>query len=167
VTTRKPSSMSFPDWVDQQIREAEAQGAFDNLPGAGKPIPGLGQPRHELAWVADYLRREHVDVAELLPPALAIAKEVEGLRERLLREPTEAAARAVIDELNTRIDAEHARPQTGPVFRVKRVAVEPTLEQWHADRAELERQLAARRPARPPEQQPVVRRGRWRWRRGS
>ena len=30
----------FQSVVDAQIRAAEARGAFDNLPGAGKPIPG-------------------------------------------------------------------------------------------------------------------------------
>ena len=159
MTTRKPDGVSFPDWVDQQIRTAEAQGAFDDLPGTGKPIPGLGRPRHELAWVADYLRRENVDVTELLPPALAIAKEVEQLRERLLREPTEQTARAVIEELNGRIETEHARPQTGPVFRVKLVRVEPAIEQWRADRAALQ-ELHRREsePAAPPPRRPTRRR---------
>jgi hypothetical protein len=29
-------------WVDLQIQEAMKRGDFDNLPGAGKPIEGLG-----------------------------------------------------------------------------------------------------------------------------
>jgi len=29
-------------WVDLQIRQAQERGEFDNLPGAGKPIEGLG-----------------------------------------------------------------------------------------------------------------------------
>src|SRR6476469_9056916 len=56
VTTRKPARMSFPDWVEQQIRAAEHEGAFDNLPGKGKPIPGLGAPRDDMAWIANKLR---------------------------------------------------------------------------------------------------------------
>ncbi|WP_375501348.1 DUF1992 domain-containing protein [uncultured Jatrophihabitans sp.] len=137
MTTRKPSSRSVPNWVEMQIRNAEHSGAFENLPGAGKPIPGLGQPQHELAWVADYLRRENTDITTVLPPALAVAKEVETLPDRLVRERSETRVRELVAELNARIDAEHATPQDGLPFRVKRVPVEPTVEQWRAHRAAL------------------------------
>ncbi|MDT4950518.1 MAG: hypothetical protein QOJ37_3113, partial [Pseudonocardiales bacterium] len=33
MTDRKPQNVSFPDWVEGQIRTAEADGAFANLPG--------------------------------------------------------------------------------------------------------------------------------------
>ena len=33
-------------WVEQQLRIAQERGDFDNLPGAGKPIEGLG-PDHD------------------------------------------------------------------------------------------------------------------------
>src|ERR671924_901972 len=55
MTERKPPETSFTSWVDQQIAEAEKRGAFDNLPGAGKPIPRRGGTD---AWLRDYLRRE-------------------------------------------------------------------------------------------------------------
>ena len=61
MTQRKPPNVSVPDWVERQIRTAQAQGAFANLPGAGKPIPDLDRPQPELAWIAGYLRREDVD----------------------------------------------------------------------------------------------------------
>ena len=38
MTERKPQSMSFKSWIDQQIADAEKRGVFDNLPGAGKPL---------------------------------------------------------------------------------------------------------------------------------
>lgn len=44
MTDRKPSGASFESWIDRQIREARERGDFDNLPGAGKRIPGLDQP---------------------------------------------------------------------------------------------------------------------------
>ncbi|MBD3677265.1 MAG: DUF1992 domain-containing protein [Rhodobacteraceae bacterium] len=34
--------------MDQRIREAEADGAFDNLPGAGKPLPECDDPQNAL-----------------------------------------------------------------------------------------------------------------------
>jgi Domain of unknown function (DUF1992) len=158
MTTRKPPNLSVPDWIERQIRTAEADGAFDNLPGAGKPIPDIDRPQHELAWVANYLRRENVDTADLLPPALALAKEVETLPERLVRERSEARARALVDDLNERIDQAYARPQVGPPLRVKKVKVDAAMAQWH----EMQAALAAAAPALPavPAPDPVLRR-RW------
>jgi hypothetical protein len=156
MTKRKPPNMTFPGWVDQQIRLAEAQGAFENLPGRGKPIPDLDRPQQELGWVAGYLRRENVDVADVLPPALALAKEVEELAERLARVPSESRARHLVEELNTRIDREYARPQTGPPLRVKKVNVEAALQQWREARAALA-------PVPLPAGQQLAQRRRRRW----
>jgi hypothetical protein len=41
MTQRKPPGTSWETWIDQQIREAEEAGAFDNLVGKGKPIADL------------------------------------------------------------------------------------------------------------------------------
>jgi Domain of unknown function (DUF1992) len=153
MTDRKPPTMSFPDWVDAQIRAAEAEGAFANLPGAGKPIPDLDRSQDDLAWVANYLRRENVDVAEILPPALALAKEVERLDQRLQAARSETQARRLVEDLNERIDEAYARPQVGPPLRVKRVKVEEALERWRATRP------APPPPAPPPV--PVRPRRRW------
>jgi hypothetical protein len=132
MTKRKPAHLSFPGWVEQQVRQAEAQGAFDNLPGAGRPIPDLDRAGDPLAWVANHLHRENVDVADLLPPALRLPKEVETLDKRLPTMRSEAVVRAVIDDLNRRIDDAYARPQVGPPLRVKKVNVEQAVERWRA-----------------------------------
>ena len=39
MTERKPPGTSFTSWIDQRVSEAAGRGAFDDLPGAGKPIP--------------------------------------------------------------------------------------------------------------------------------
>jgi len=41
MTQRKPPGVSWESWFDEQIRRAREDGAFDNLPGAGKPLPDL------------------------------------------------------------------------------------------------------------------------------
>jgi Domain of unknown function (DUF1992) len=159
MTRRKPPNMTFPGWIERQIRTAEAEGAFADLPGAGKPIPDLGRAHDDLAWLADYLRRENVDVVEVLPPNLALAKEVDTIDERLLRVRSESHARAVLDELNQRIDEAYARPQIGPPLRVKRVNVEAALERRR-------QALAALAPPPPPTVEPERARRRL-WRRRS
>ncbi len=147
MTERKPPNMTWPGWVEHQVRTAEAAGAFDDLPGKGKPIPGLDRPQDDLAWIANYLRRENVDVAALLPPALALAKEVEVLPERLVTEHSEHRVRAIVDDLNDRIVTAHRLPQSGPPMRVGRVDLEAVVGRWRSDRAAL---VAARASAREP-----------------
>ena len=40
MTERKKPGVDFQDFVNAQIRDAAKFGAFDNLPGTGKPLPG-------------------------------------------------------------------------------------------------------------------------------
>ena len=47
--------------AEGKIREAMAEGAFDNLPGAGKPIPGLlDEPYDPDWWVKRWIERERL-----------------------------------------------------------------------------------------------------------
>ena len=39
MTERKPPGVSWESWFEEQIRQAQEAGAFENLPGAGKPLP--------------------------------------------------------------------------------------------------------------------------------
>jgi len=45
------SQQYYESWVDKQIREAQERGDFDDLPGAGKPLPHLGDPDDADWWV--------------------------------------------------------------------------------------------------------------------
>jgi hypothetical protein len=90
MTERKPPGIGFQTWVERQIREAMERGEFDNLPGAGKPIPDLDKPHDELWWVKDKLRRERLSY---LPPTLALRKEAE---DALAAAPAPAAAGAAL-----------------------------------------------------------------------
>ncbi len=132
MTTRKPPNMQFPDWVEAQIRSAEQAGAFENLPGKGKPIPGLDRPPGELDWIVGKLRSEDVDMATVLPPALALAKQVEDLPARLAKERSEARVRALVTGLNQRIRRAQLGPQTGPPVRVRALSVDDVVAQWRA-----------------------------------
>lgn len=145
MTTRKPAHLSFPGWVEAQIVTAQRAGAFDDLPGKGKPIPGLDRPQHELEWVANYLRREDVEVAAVLPPALALAKEVEDLPVTVARLHSAARVRAVVADLNDRIRAAHRAPQVGPPLRVRVLDPDAVVAAWQAARP-----VRAAPPAPPP-----------------
>ena len=163
MTARKPPGMTFQGWIERQISAAEAEGSFENLPGQGKPLKDLNGPQHEMTWVANYLRRENVDVSTLLPPALALAKEVETLPDRLGRIKSEPEARRVIEDLNRRIAHAHSLPADGPPMRVKLVNVEAALNDWreHRKSALLPPQpLAAAAPSTRPQRRSWLRRRR-------
>ena len=74
MTDRKPPGIDFGTWVEHKIREAAERGAFDNLPGAGKPIPDLDTPHDEQWWIKRKLRDEGL---AHLPRTIALRKEAE------------------------------------------------------------------------------------------
>ena len=62
-------------WVDLQIRRAIDRGEFDDLPGAGKPIEGLGAEHDPDWWLKSLVEREGIVV---LPPAIQLARTLDG-----------------------------------------------------------------------------------------
>jgi hypothetical protein len=132
MTERKPSNVSFEDWVEHQIRRGQESGAFDNLPGTGKPLPGIDEPRHELEWVANFAKRQNLDVAPMLPASLALAKELEDLPDKVAGIRSEARVRAIVEDLNARIRDELRRPQQGPPMRARPVNVDRVVAAWRS-----------------------------------
>jgi hypothetical protein len=68
--------MKWDSLAEDRIREAQASGEFDNLPGFGKPIPGIDEPYDELWWVKDKLKREAVELAA--GPGLAAGRRADA-----------------------------------------------------------------------------------------
>ena len=60
MTERKPPGVSWESWFEEQIRQAQEEGAFENLPGAGKPLPDLEESYDPDWWVKKLIRREKV-----------------------------------------------------------------------------------------------------------
>ncbi|HVW42592.1 MAG TPA: DUF1992 domain-containing protein [Amycolatopsis sp.] len=133
MTERKPAGVGFESWVERQIREAQERGEFDNLPGAGKPLPGLHRPYDELWWVKDKIRREGLPEDALLPEPLLLRKEVERLPDTVRPLRTERAVRDAVSALNRRIAA-WLRAPTGPRVRVALVDADAVVAQWRAGR---------------------------------
>ena len=160
MTERKPAGMRFESWVERQIREAQERGEFDNLPGAGKPLPGLTGNYDEMWWINQVVQREHVS---LLPPMLALRKEAEEILAGLAEVPSEAMVRDLVQDYNTRVVATIREPRDGPLVRIpRRLDVDDVVAEW--------RRRRTTRPA-PTAAQPAVitdtsRRWRprwWRW----
>jgi Domain of unknown function (DUF1992) len=115
MTERKPPEISFASWIDQRINEAAERGAFDNLPGAGKPLPKRGEDAGQ-AWLRDYLGREGVSAEELLPLPLRLRKEVERLTDTVQELRSEQEVREVVAALNQRILQWRRIPEGPPVY---------------------------------------------------
>lgn len=65
--------------VEAQIRAAAERGEFDNLPGAGKPIPDLDKPYDEMWWARKLLEREGINLAAEMRSEGIDAKRVAAL----------------------------------------------------------------------------------------
>ena len=98
MTERKPPGTSWETWIDAQIRLAGEQGAFDNLPGAGKPLPNLGQDPDW--WVKQLVKREQISI---LPPSLELLRKVETELAAIEKLHDEATVRRRVAALNVEI----------------------------------------------------------------
>lgn len=117
--------MQFESWIDRQIREATERGAFDNLPGAGRP---LQLSDDEDWWIKAKLKREGLEPA--LPAPLMLRREVESVQDSLADVRDESTARAILDDLNARIREHYRRGHAGPTVPIRLVDVPHELAIW-------------------------------------
>jgi hypothetical protein len=157
VTERKPPGVDFETWVDRQISDAMRHGDFDNLPLAGRPLPGAGRDDDENWWLNTYLQREAPDVDALLPPEMLLRKEIERLPETVRGLGSEDGVRAAVAEVNDRV-RQSWRTTTGPRLPVRLVNADTVVARWRTDR---EAAAAGAEPAPAPAPEPD---GPW-WRR--
>jgi hypothetical protein len=134
MTERKPPGMSFETWVDSQISQGIARGDFDDLPGAGKPLPRRPGDESAYDWVVAKARQENLDVFGMLPPGLALRKEKEDLPRRAAALHAEAEVRALIEDFNDRVRLFWRRPQDPPVVPVGLADEEEAVAQWRQAR---------------------------------
>jgi hypothetical protein len=151
VAERKPEGVSFETWVEKQIRDAQARGDFDALPGAGKPLAGAGVPDEDDWWVRELLRRGEVDKEALLPPEMLLRKEIERLPETVRGLGTEAEVRSAVEAVNARVRQSWRGP-AGAGLPVRLVNAEAIVRLWADDRAAA--QAAPPEGIPPPETAP-------------
>src|SRR5215218_336534 len=134
VTDRKPPGVGFQTWVERQIREAAERGAFDNLPGAGKPIEDLDKPHDELWWVKQKLRRENLSY---LPPTIALRKEAEDALAAAAEAGSEAEVRRIVADINRKILEGNRKAASGPPLNLMPFDVERVVRSWRERRGAL------------------------------
>ena len=143
-------------WVDLQVRQAMERGDFDDLPGYGKPIEGIGTDHDPDWWLKKLVEREQI--TGVLPPALQIRKDDAELEDRLDRLGSEREVRREVADFNDRVRKAIIQPLGGPPMITRQRDVDAEVAAWTARRAariEEQRALLAQRESE--------RRGRRRW----
>jgi Domain of unknown function (DUF1992) len=132
MTERKPPGTSWETWIDAQIRVARENGVFDNLPGAGKPLPNLGQEYDPLWWVKQLVKREQISI---LPPSLELLRKVETERAAIEKLHDEASVRRRVAALNVEIAKVNATVVEGPPTRLGTLDVDQVVARWRRARS--------------------------------
>src|SRR5690349_8999428 len=116
---------SFESWIDRQIREAVERGDFDDLAGAGGPLPGKGEEYDENWWLKQWVQRE--EVTGVVRTTLRITREAEEIEQTVGRLPSEQAVRRVVADLNTRIEEANLGHVDGPAVYLATIDIEKML----------------------------------------
>lgn len=119
-------------WVDELVRQAMARGEFDDLPLAGKPIPGLGARYDPDWWLKNLVEREQI--TGILPPAQLRADDAR-LRDELDRQFSEESVREVLAEFNARVVDARRQLLGGPPVVTPLRDVEEEVSLWRERRA--------------------------------
>ena len=126
---RKPAGVTWESWVDRQIAEGIRDGQFDNLPGLGKPLPGLSAVHDDDWWLKAKLRDERLSY---LPPTLRIRKEAQEAREAVAAAHNELTVRRILDELNAKIRDINRLGAEGPPSSMMPLETEAIVAAWRA-----------------------------------
>jgi Domain of unknown function (DUF1992) len=127
MTRRRPPGVGWESWIDKQVREAEKRGDFEDLPGAGKPLPDLGSPNDANWWIRNKLRDEGLTYT---PPSLALKKKVDDALALASEARSETDAREIVEEINAEIREANRKGIYGPRVVLRPHDVEAVLRAW-------------------------------------
>ena len=115
-------------WVEQQLRVAFERGDFDDLPGAGKPLEGLGTEHDPDWWLKKLIERERI--TGVLPEALQLRKDDLELDALLDRQPDETHVRRELESFNRRVVEARRQLQGGPPVVTRTRDIEAEIAAW-------------------------------------
>ncbi|MDR6971238.1 DUF1992 domain-containing protein [Leifsonia shinshuensis] len=155
----QPSMEQRAQIVETAIQQAMRRGDFDNLPGAGKPLPGLTGTHDPDWWIRRKIEREQL--TGLGPPALLLRTEDKELDAKLDRLASETAVREHLETFNRRIVEARRQLQGGPPVVTPTRDVDAEVRRWRERREQRIREADARRRAEREEWESLT----WRERR--
>jgi len=119
-------------WVELQLRRAMERGDFDNLPGYGKPIEGLGTEHDPDWWLKKLIERERI--TGVLPEALQLRKDDAELDDVLDRQGSERVVRDLLEAFNRRVVNARRQLQGGPPVITPTRDIEAEVAAWRTRR---------------------------------
>jgi hypothetical protein len=127
-----PSVEQLRSIVEIQLQQAMRRGEFDDLPGAGKPLEGLGDVHDPDWWIRRKIERERL--TGLGPPALTLRTESAQLETRLDALFTEQEVRAALDDFNHRVIEARRQLLGGPPVVTPTRDVDAEVAAWRERR---------------------------------
>jgi hypothetical protein len=128
-----PSALDRAAYVETAIQQAIRRGEFDDLPGAGKPIPDLGSSHDPDWWIRRKIRAEQL--TGLGPPALLLRVESAQLEARLDELSREDDVREALEDFNRRVVEARRQLLGGPPVVTPTRDVETEVAAWAHRRA--------------------------------
>lgn len=119
--------------VEMSIQQAIRRGEFDDLPGAGKPIPGLGQSHDPDWWIRRKIESEKL--TGLGPPALMLRVEARELDAKLDELHHEHDVREALEDFNRRVIEARRQLLGGPPVVTPTRDVDAGVHAWRERRA--------------------------------
>lgn len=115
-------------WVDLQVQKAIERGEFDDLPGAGKPLPPMDDDPNW--WVKKLIERENI--TGVLPEALQLRKDDAALDAELDRHSSERVVRELLESFNQRVVNARRQLLGGPPVITPTRDVDAEVAAWRA-----------------------------------
>ena len=119
-------------YVETAIQQAIRRGEFDDLPGAGKPLEGLGDHHDPDWWIRRKIQSEQL--TGLGPPALLLRGEHAEFAARVDALTRESDVREYVDDFNRRVIDARRQLQGGPPVVTPTRDVEAEVAAWRERR---------------------------------
>jgi hypothetical protein len=132
-TARAYSAADRAAVVEMSIQQAIRRGEFDDLPGAGKPIPGLGESHDPDWWIRRKIESEKL--TGLGPPALMLRVEDRELDSKLDELHQEHDVRETLEDFNRRVIEARRQLLGGPPVVTLTRDVDAEIRAWRGRRA--------------------------------
>ena len=151
---RNPTALDRAAYVETAIQQAIRRGDFDDLPGAGKPLPDLGGTHDPDWWIRRKIETEQL--RGLGPPAIMLRVEDAELDDRLDAMVREEDVREELEDFNRRVIEARRQLLGGPPVVTPTRDVDAEVAAWRqrreerraAERAQREAEEAARTTGR-------------------
>ncbi|WP_022901408.1 DUF1992 domain-containing protein [Humibacter albus] len=137
-----PSDLQRAAYVETAIQQAIRRGEFDDLPGARKPLEGLGHPHDPDWWIRRKIETERL--TGLGPPALTLRVENVELDDRLDALVRESDVRDALEDFNRRVVEARRQLLGGPPVVTPTRDIDAEVAAWEERR---DRRRAAERAA--------------------